>query len=169
MHNITSEPLFYSRSLPYHGHCKSFSLVLPVLALCSSVTYLSTRLPRARELTGTLIAGHNTESWSRYSRRVKRRTAGVLTSCAGKMAKFEPPSWAGKPTPSTLLKVHTSEGSGQHQEDIRLDEKPYYVFGRTKESCDVVLDHGSASRMHAAIVHHENGRYVPRLPEVGKQ
>mmetsp|Transcript_20876 Transcript_20876/g.45745 ORF Transcript_20876/g.45745 Transcript_20876/m.45745 type:complete len:257 (-) Transcript_20876:277-1047(-) len=74
------------------------------------------------------------------------------------MAKFEPPSWAGKPTPSTLFKVQSSEGGGEHQEDIRLDEKSYYVFGRTKESCDVVLDHGSASRMHAAIVHHTNGR-----------
>eukprot|EP00959_Pyramimonas_sp_CCMP1952_P027478 577563-Pyramimonas_sp.AAC.1 len=72
--------------------------------------------------------------------------------------QFEPPSWAGKPTPSTLLMVYSNEGSGGHQEDIRLDDKSYYVFGRTKESCDVVLDHGSASRMHAAIVHHENGR-----------
>lgn len=41
---------------------------------------------------------------------------------------------------------------------IKLGEKDATVFGRFEAVCDIVLDHSSASRKHAAIVHHTNGK-----------
>jgi hypothetical protein len=35
----------------------------------------------------------------------------------------------------------------------KLGKRPFFVLGKQKELCHVVLEHGSISRQHAAIVH----------------
>lgn len=53
------------------------------------------------------------------------------------------------------LEVHSAEGVLETQP---LDQKPSYVFGRNAEASDILLDHPSCSRQHAALVHHNDGR-----------
>lgn len=36
-----------------------------------------------------------------------------------------------------------------------IDEKSCYIFGRNKDSCDLLLQHDSCSRQHAALVYHK--------------
>jgi NIMA-interacting peptidyl-prolyl cis-trans isomerase 1 len=43
-------------------------------------------------------------------------------------------------------------------ESIDLGTKAYYVFGRNVDMADIVIEHPSASRKHAAIVHHKGGK-----------
>ena len=44
-------------------------------------------------------------------------------------------------------------------ETIQIGDKPYVLFGRDANLApDVVIDHPSVSRRHAALVHHHNGR-----------
>lgn len=38
-----------------------------------------------------------------------------------------------------------------------VDQKAFYLIGRNAAVCDIVLQHLSISRLHAAIVHHEKG------------
>lgn len=38
-----------------------------------------------------------------------------------------------------------------------MDQHPYYLFGRDAQVADFVLEHPSASRVHAALVHHHSG------------
>ncbi|KAK9823981.1 hypothetical protein WJX72_006781 [[Myrmecia] bisecta] len=69
---------------------------------------------------------------------------------------FSPPLWATQPCRISSLQVHTPAGQ---TETFPVDSKPYYIFGRDAGACDIVLDRNSnASRTHAALVHHEDGR-----------
>lgn len=68
---------------------------------------------------------------------------------------FNPPGWAAQPTKSASLQVLDG---GAVADTIAVDDKPYYTFGRDKGACDVILTHDGASRAHAAIVHHTDGR-----------
>jgi hypothetical protein len=45
---------------------------------------------------------------------------------------------------------------GEVVEDLPVGEHPMYTFGRSL-TCDFQLEHPSASRQHAVLVHHENG------------
>lgn len=65
---------------------------------------------------------------------------------------FTPPEWIGKPPPGLHLDVHKNE---KLIEKKMIDEKPYYLFGRNADVVDVPIDHGSASRYHAALVYHK--------------
>jgi hypothetical protein len=38
-----------------------------------------------------------------------------------------------------------------------VDQKPVYLIGRNAVACDIVLNHCSVSRLHAAVLHHEDG------------
>ncbi|GMH40764.1 hypothetical protein BSKO_08668 [Bryopsis sp. KO-2023] len=71
------------------------------------------------------------------------------------MTGFEPPPWAAQPSRTISLEVYEGD---KHTETLRVDEKPFYVFGRDATLCDVTHQHDSVSRMHAAIVHHKDGR-----------
>jgi hypothetical protein len=86
----------------------------------------------------------------------------TVVSLEGVMAAFEPPSWAAHPTAAVNMQAHPHDASAASTaapaEPIPLDGKPYYLLGRNGEACDVAVDHSSASRMHAALVHHSNGR-----------
>ena len=69
--------------------------------------------------------------------------------------EFElPPQWASEPTHTdALLRV---EREGEAVEDLEVGAESMYIFGRSL-TCDFQLEHASASRQHAAIIHHQNG------------
>jgi len=71
---------------------------------------------------------------------------------AERVKAFTPPDWVGKPPPGLHLDVHKSE---KLIEKKMIDEKSYYLFGRNADVVDVTIDHGSASRYHAALVYHK--------------
>ena len=52
--------------------------------------------------------------------------------------------------------VHTEEG--QQHDTVPVDGKPHYVLGKDEAACDVVLRDASCSHLHAAVVHHGDGR-----------
>jgi len=66
---------------------------------------------------------------------------------------YEPPSWAGKAAPGLHLDVLKDTKLIQK---LMIDEKNYYLFGRNHQACDFVVDHGSCSRVHAALVWHKH-------------
>ena len=69
--------------------------------------------------------------------------------------EFElPPSWAADPT-HTKARLEVSK-SGETVDELEVGEHPMYTFGRSL-TCDFQLEHPSASRQHAVLVHHENG------------
>lgn len=63
---------------------------------------------------------------------------------------YEPPPWGlqGKPSISFHLEVIKD---GEHIETIALDSRPYFVVGRQRETCHIVLDNPSMSRQHAIL------------------
>lgn len=42
-------------------------------------------------------------------------------------------------------------------ETIDLTTKPYYIFGRNKETCDVIFENPSVSRVHMVLQHKDTG------------
>ncbi|XP_028417749.1 nuclear inhibitor of protein phosphatase 1-like isoform X2 [Dendronephthya gigantea] len=42
------------------------------------------------------------------------------------------------------------------KQKLIIDQKPFYLFGRNKDSCDFPLDHTSCSRVHSALVFHKH-------------
>lgn len=69
--------------------------------------------------------------------------------------EFElPPTWAAPPTHKTA-RLHVTKG-GEELEELDVGQESIYVFGRSI-TCDFPLEHPSASRQHAVIVHHRNG------------
>ena len=65
-----------------------------------------------------------------------------------------PPPWAAEPTQSAAELV--VEKNGQVVETLPIGDHSVYTFGRSL-TCDFPIEHPSASRNHAALVHHENG------------
>ena len=47
---------------------------------------------------------------------------------------------------------------GAQPEVFPVDGKAYYTFGREPSAVDVVLSGAGASRTHAVLVHHEDGK-----------
>uniref|UniRef100_A0A7S0Q8H9 protein-tyrosine-phosphatase n=1 Tax=Coccolithus braarudii TaxID=221442 RepID=A0A7S0Q8H9_9EUKA len=70
------------------------------------------------------------------------------------MAFELPPEWAAEPTNTgATLAV---ERDGETLETFHVGDHEMYMFGRSL-TCDFQLDHPSASRQHAVLVHHQNG------------
>ncbi|KAA6417595.1 hypothetical protein WJX79_008560 [Trebouxia sp. C0005] len=69
---------------------------------------------------------------------------------------FQPPPWASQPSRVSSLEVYSEEGA--QQEVFPVDGKAFYTFGRESTAVDVVLSGAEASRTHAALVHHEDGK-----------
>lgn len=69
---------------------------------------------------------------------------------------FHPPDWASQPCRIATLEVLSL--AGQRIETYPVDIKPYYTLGRQGDQVDILLDSPSCSRVHAAIVHHTDGR-----------
>eukprot|EP00873_Tetraselmis_striata_P040608 jgi/Tetstr1/460872/TSEL_006030.t1 len=74
----------------------------------------------------------------------------------GAMPGFRPPEWAAQPCRMATVEVRSESSSSIERHEI--DGKAHYTFGRDATSCDIELRHSSCSRMHAAVVHHEDGR-----------
>lgn len=73
-----------------------------------------------------------------------------------KVQSFKEPEWTAEPTyTEARLEVFKSD---EKIDTVPLGAKKYIVFGRSPEVCDVLLDHTSISRKHAAIVHHTSGK-----------
>lgn len=70
------------------------------------------------------------------------------------MPGFKPPQWASQPCRMASVEIRAAGGT----ESIPIDGKAHYTFGRDATGCDVELPHPSCSRVHAAVVHHEDGR-----------
>ena len=69
--------------------------------------------------------------------------------------EFElPPPWAAAPTQGGAKL--TVEKAGEAVETLAVGEHSMYTFGRSL-TCDFQIEHPSASRMHAALCHHEKG------------
>ncbi|EFJ46126.1 hypothetical protein VOLCADRAFT_82005 [Volvox carteri f. nagariensis] len=68
---------------------------------------------------------------------------------------FNPPEWASQPCRVASLEVFTG---GQRVLSIPVDIEPYYTLGRASDQVSIPLDHQSCSRVHAALVHHTDGR-----------
>jgi len=73
-----------------------------------------------------------------------------------KLQPFKEPDWTAEPQHTDArLEVFKND---EKIDSVPLGAKKYTVFGRSEEVCDVVLDHTSISRKHAAIVHHNSGK-----------
>ena len=66
---------------------------------------------------------------------------------------FTPPDWCTLPRGAPQLLVWRAAAL---VETVPLGGRAYSVAGRLPE-CDIVLDHGSASRHHAVVLHHRSG------------
>ena len=55
-----------------------------------------------------------------------------------------------------ITQVYSEQGA--RQETFPVDSKAYYVFGRDSSVVDILLTGADASRTHAALVHHEDGK-----------
>ena len=110
-----------------------------------------------------------------------------------KETTFRPPSWAAQPQCRAWLEVREASNlAGPPLSTVRVDGAPYTTFGRAAEAVDVHVDDGcaprtlrtrhacasahsslacsAASRLHAAIVHHETGKvYLLDLSSSGTQ
>lgn len=71
------------------------------------------------------------------------------------MGGFKPPAWASQPCREATLEVHRPGGGVDRQP---IDAQPWYTLGREAGAVDIVLDGGLPSRVHAALVHHSDGR-----------
>jgi len=69
---------------------------------------------------------------------------------------YQPPSWARRPK-LTLSGLEVYK-KGKMVEIVRdVNRKKMTIFGRNKDLCDIVMQHPSISRQHAAIVHGSSG------------
>uniref|UniRef100_A0A7S0UMW3 Peptidyl-prolyl cis-trans isomerase n=1 Tax=Polytomella parva TaxID=51329 RepID=A0A7S0UMW3_9CHLO len=69
---------------------------------------------------------------------------------------FKEPPWASNPASKNIYLKITSPSDDN--KNYHISDKSYYLFGRDKEHVDYHLNHDSCSRLHAAIVHHKDGR-----------
>jgi nuclear inhibitor of protein phosphatase 1 len=69
------------------------------------------------------------------------------------MTSYEVPDWAGKPSVGLHLDVLKETKLIQK---LMIDEKKCYLFGRNPHLNDFCIDHGSCSRVHAALVYHKH-------------
>ncbi|VAH12310.1 unnamed protein product [Triticum turgidum subsp. durum] len=90
------------------------------------------------------------------------RPAG--TQFGGGQSTWQPPDWAIEPRPGVYYLEVMKDGNAIDR--INLDKKRH-IFGRQVPACEIVLDHQSVSRQHAAVVPHKNGSiYVIDLGSV---
>ena len=74
---------------------------------------------------------------------------------ASAMAAFEAPPWAAEPTVAATLRVASF---GEEEKAYDVGRKPWVVLGRNGGGADIVIEDPSVSRLHCALVHHQDGR-----------
>lgn len=93
-----------------------------------------------------------------YGKEISGQRTGVYVPRKTKAIEdldFElPPQWAAEPKHTDALLC--IEREGEELEQLSVGSESMYVFGRSL-TCDFQLEHASASRQHAALVHHHNG------------
>uniref|UniRef100_A0A6V1P0Z9 FHA domain-containing protein n=1 Tax=Heterosigma akashiwo TaxID=2829 RepID=A0A6V1P0Z9_HETAK len=67
---------------------------------------------------------------------------------------FKPPDWVKRTTYNAVLDVYKGI---ELVSTIQIHGKGWYLLGRNPTVCDVILDHASISRKHAAILYHVSG------------
>ena len=69
---------------------------------------------------------------------------------------YKPPTWVNKAPHERKIKDYYLEVIKKDETLDRIDlcDKPFYTIGRNSDVCDIISDHGSISRVHAAIVFH---------------
>lgn len=77
-----------------------------------------------------------------------------VTQIGGGQSAWQPPDWAIEPLPGLYYLEVMKDGEVLDQ--INLDKRRH-LFGRQFHACDIVLDHQSVSRQHAAVIPHKNG------------
>ncbi|KAL2495513.1 SMAD/FHA domain-containing protein [Forsythia ovata] len=77
-----------------------------------------------------------------------------MTQVGGGQSTWQPPDWATEPRPGVYYLEVLKDG--EVLDRINLDKRRH-IFGRQLPTCDVVLDHQSVSRQHAAVVPHKDG------------
>lgn len=88
----------------------------------------------------------------------------AVTQFGGGQSTWQPPDWAIEPRPGVYYLEVMKDGNAIDR--INLDKKRH-IFGRQVPACEIVLDHQSVSRQHAAVVPHKNGSiYVIDLGSV---
>ncbi|KAL3681431.1 hypothetical protein R1sor_024387 [Riccia sorocarpa] len=88
----------------------------------------------------------------------------ATTSLGAGGSNWQPPDWAVDPKPGVFWLDVVKDG--EVVDKIPLDRRRC-IFGRQNVMCDLVLDHPSVSRQHAAVVQHKNGSvYVMDLGSV---
>ncbi|GAB2301018.1 hypothetical protein Dimus_035054 [Dionaea muscipula] len=80
--------------------------------------------------------------------------APQVTQIGGGQSTWQPPDWAIEPRPGVYYLEVLKDG--EVLDHISLDKRRH-IFGRQFHTCDIVLDHQSVSRQHAAVVPHRNG------------
>lgn len=70
------------------------------------------------------------------------------------MAAFEPPSWSAAPSESFKLEVLKD---GKIIEEVKLEEKEYFILGRQPDVVDILMEHPSISRRHAVLNFRDDG------------
>jgi hypothetical protein len=71
---------------------------------------------------------------------------------------YDTPDWSGKPSPDNFFTIEILK-DGLIIDEIQLNKKSFYIFGRQENVVDVVCEHPSISRRHAvfqvsAHIHH---------------
>lgn len=77
-----------------------------------------------------------------------------VTQIGSGQSTWHPPDWAIEPRPGVFHLDVLKDGEVLDQ--INLSKRKH-IFGRQFHTCDIVLDHQSVSRQHAAVVPHKNG------------
>uniref|UniRef100_A0A1I7YJP3 FHA domain-containing protein n=1 Tax=Steinernema glaseri TaxID=37863 RepID=A0A1I7YJP3_9BILA len=67
--------------------------------------------------------------------------------------KFPIPDWAARPPHGFHLDVMKGD---QLIQKVMIDERNVYYFGRNPKLSDIVAEHSSISRVHAALIYHRN-------------
>lgn len=57
----------------------------------------------------------------------------------------------------TLIRSLEVMKNGMSLDNIPMTQKPFYILGKLKDACDIVLDHESISRRHAVIQFKQDG------------
>lgn len=68
-----------------------------------------------------------------------------------------PPEWAAQPCRTASIEMYNDAPTGGRQQVVPIDKQPSYLLGRGPH-CDVTLQEVTASKEHAAIIHHSDGR-----------
>ena len=84
-------------------------------------------------------------------------TLSQAASAGASSSSFVAPEWCAAPHGAGLTAHLLVWRGAMLMETVQLGSRRFFVAGRLADVCNIVLEHASASRQHAAIVHHHSG------------